>query len=267
MSRLLALLLLASSPWLCNGFSHTNLDQPEGSASFIQKVAHHNIAARGHGMKLTSASNDFLTIHGNGKETAPKKDGIREIEVIAQVVGAVCYFIQICFMIGFAFLYKSKVVDLLPRLEPQQAGSRGSDFKNGLCDCWGDQNLCLHTMCCFPCRTAHTWSVTGAMDYVIAIVLQVLLGPCFICVGIYMRGKVRATVGLEPQCCDDCLKMSFCTLCAIGQEALEVDELSGVNIVCCFNVMRVSDTGAQARQPELAQPLAAAEVTAEPAAA
>lgn len=149
--------------------------------------------------------------------------------------------LQIAVGLIFAFLYKSKVVDKIPRLEPREAGSRGKEFSQALCACWSSGHLCLHVWCCVACRAAHSWAVAGVMDYWPGVVFNF----CCPCLGFCMRTELRKTLGLEPDGFMDCLKWCCCYPCAVGQDALQVDEDSGVVVRCCCQLQ----IGEEASEP------------------
>lgn len=178
---------------------------------------------------------DQLPILGNTSQIKEDQKLLKEHE--AAVMGLQA--IQGLIMLVFAWLYKTKVVNNIPRLETREAGSRGKDFTPPLCACWSNLHLCCHIFCCGPCRAAHSWHVAGAVDYVLGIILQVLLGPCACLVGCYLRGKMRTTIGLESDTFMDFLKWCCCSPCAVGQEAMEIDELSEVNVKCCCQLTQV----------------------------
>lgn len=187
---------------------------------------------------IGNRTNGTLPILGNKTQIKWTK----EMQEKAATVGAIQTLIQVSLMLLFAYFYKSKVVDLIPTLDPIAAGSRGKDFHAGLCACFDDQNLCLHAICCSMCRAAHTYAVAGVLTYLQALALQVVCSPCMCFVGgCFLRPRLRAAVGLEEDGFMDCLKWTCCSVCAIGQEALEVDELSGIKVLCCCNALHVGD--------------------------
>jgi Cys-rich protein (TIGR01571 family) len=48
---------------------------------------------------------------------------------------------------------------------------------------------------------------------------------------IQIRGKVRDTAGIPGGCCEDLLMILFCHLCALVQEAQEVQDPSSMSIM------------------------------------
>merc|ERR1719401_673594 len=135
-------------------------------------------------------------------------------------------------------MYKMKIVDACPVVEgAREPGSKGKDFPKQLCDCCNDRHLCLHICFCTICRSAHTWHVTKILDYWIAVLVQLLCFPCMPCIGgLYLRGKLREHMGLEEDALMDFVKWCFCEPCSIGQEALLIDEESGVRVECCLKL-------------------------------
>jgi Cys-rich protein (TIGR01571 family) len=157
----------------------------------------------------------------------------------SNIITGIINFIEIVIALVFAYLYKTKVVDLCPVMPAATPGSKGKEFKQGLFDCFSNMDICLHSCCCVCCRAAHTWHVTQLMDYWKGIGLFVCCWFCMPCVGgCYMRQKLRVHVGLEEDSCMDCVKYLFCEPCSVAQEALLVDEETGVQVQCCLNLTK-----------------------------
>lgn len=244
MSCIATVVLIASVAPLCHGLQPraggtASLEDPPLQGNFKKKSSPPNLHSESRRSSLPAPA------VGNKTQAQMKaeEDAANE-KVVASVITGVIEILSWIIALVFAVLYKRKVVDQIPKLEPKPAGSRGKDFTPGLFDCFGDLQLCLHVTCCSACRAAHTFSITGAIDYGLSIVLQTCCAPFFCFIGgIWLRPKVRTTLGLEPDGCKDCLLWTFCLPCVVGQEALEVDELSNVNIRCCFNVVpKASET-------------------------
>jgi len=141
----------------------------------------------------------------------------------------------------FAFFYWKKVVKKVPRIPPQP-DSYDDDFGPSLFECCSDLHECLHAACCGTCRNAHTYHVAGIMNYWQALILQLIITNCCSCCCIpccfftYMRVELKHHLGLEASPLKDCLAVACCLPCTVGQQALAVDELGGVDVHCCCNV-------------------------------
>jgi Cys-rich protein (TIGR01571 family) len=191
---------------------------------------------------------------------------VKEASSIGPIIGQL---IQLVIFLVFAYLYNKNIIIGIPTMQ-QKPLSEEKEFPNGLFDCFSNTHLCLHVTCCTPIRMAHNWSVTGFMDFWTAVLLQVLC-PCVMpCIGGCMwRPKVRAVLGLQEDTMMDFIKYCCCCMCcAIGQEALKIDEECGVAVECCL-----TKTGGAATplaeplqtnnaEPPAATPTNAAETTA-----
>jgi len=216
---------------------------------YINSTQHHNrVVASLQQMKKTA---NFLPMMVS--EDVKEKADEDTIKLIANIVGTV---LECVFGLVFAYLYKSKVVDSVPKLVPKEPNSAGKDFEHGLCGCCkgGQGHVCLHTACCWQCRVAHTYEVADVMNYWPTIFLSAFCGCFWPCIGAcYGRKKLRVALGLEEDSCMDAVKYCFCGICAVGEEAMAVDKATGVNVFCCCNVM--TDEQMQAPSNNQAQPL------------
>lgn len=248
-------------------FQKTN-SSPRSSSSTVQKLSRilpvpqekNNVLASSDiiGSKAVSSKRrqDIPILADPAEEKADAKQ-----QKDAMIASSVFSLLKLIIWGVFAVLYKSKVVDSIPVLTPRTADTQGKkDFITGYCECLGSIHVCLHTFCCMQCRTAHTWTVVGALGYWPSIIVQVIL-PCFLpCIGgCWLRPKVRATLGYEADCFMDFLKWLCCPMCAAGQEAIEVDTEAGIAVACCFKQGPIERSPAQDRplvipQPEPASP-------------
>mmetsp|Transcript_11798 Transcript_11798/g.19371 ORF Transcript_11798/g.19371 Transcript_11798/m.19371 type:complete len:382 (+) Transcript_11798:67-1212(+) len=149
--------------------------------------------------------------------------------------------IQMGILIVFAFFYKRYVVDVYPRerlqaLEPEPQTEQKA-LHNPMCACCNDMHLCLHAAFCWPVRAAHTWEVMGIVDYWLGFFASLCCPLCMPCIGgCFWRAKIRKKFGIEENTIGDFLMWLFCTPCAVGQEAMQVDEVSGVTVQCCCKI-------------------------------
>lgn len=171
--------------------------------------------------------------------------------LIDLIIWIVCWLIWIGCSIVFAFMYKSKVVDLIPVMQ-QKAPTGVSDMPFGLFECCSNGGTCLHACCCGACRVGHNVQVAGLMGFWPAACLWTLLEhigfACCLapCLGMYFRSMLRQKLGLAPNCCMDCLSYFFCAPCAIGQDAMAVDFETGVSTSCCCQLNIVAKAPAPA---------------------
>jgi Cys-rich protein (TIGR01571 family) len=181
-----------------------------------------------------------------------EKDGKSKEQLIANAVSTI---IECVIGLVFAYLYKSKVVDGIPKLVAREPNSAGKDFQFGLFGCCSSTHLCLHTCCCWQCRVAHTYQVTDVMDYWPTIFLTGLCGCFMPCIGAcYGRKKLRVVLGLEEDTCMDFVKYCFCSLCAVGEEAMQVDKATSVNVFCCCSVVTDEQMQQAVQDNQSAQP-------------
>lgn len=149
---------------------------------------------------------------------------------------------QIILGLIFAYFYKQKVVDKIQPFPfqpgpPPGGNQRSPYFNSSFFGCIGDLHLCLHVTFCTACRAAHTWQVGAQCGFWNGVFLMGTLGCCFPCIlGPYFRGDLRRTLGLaaDPVC--DIFRYLFCTLCAIGQDAMEIDAKSQLTVKCCCKI-------------------------------
>jgi len=160
----------------------------------------------------------------------------------------------------FAYFYKKKVVDKRQpivdfRMMPGTPIAHG--FRSPLCGCFNDASIFWHAFCCLATRAADThhtaatekfWTVIGLW------ILSLFVGAMFggggsfgqaIAGGlmaIFMTGKraaLRTKLGIAPASFfEDCMLWWCCPLCVVAQEAQEVDNAAGVDVKCCFRLMR-----------------------------
>jgi len=219
-----------------------------------------------------TAPGEDANIHASGDTGQPRLQekgagGARSARNLTELGGDASGSIQLAVWIisgiasiVFAFIYKRNVVDQIPPMQ-QQPNTNG-DFA-GLCDCCSDGPLCLHTWFCSACRAAHSFQVAGLLNYWVAIFLQL---PCFelcsCCIFGYFRGELRKKLGFRNGDAMDYLVSIPCLRpCAIGQEAMSVDKMTGVQVFCCCNLVLKSMKGPTG-QAVVGQPIAAAPVTA-----
>ncbi|XP_062574724.1 uncharacterized protein LOC134236545 isoform X4 [Saccostrea cucullata] len=95
------------------------------------------------------------------------------------------------------------------------------EFSNGLCGCFNNCTLCLITYVA-PCYTAGK-NAEAVGDSCIMVALIYAIFPA---VGAYFaakaRGKIRDQKGIEGSFGGDCLVHLFCPLCALVQDAQEI---------------------------------------------
>merc|ERR1719265_1305996 len=60
--------------------------------------------------------------------------------------------------------------------------------------------------------------------------------PAFFLAGLMWRKQLRKALGFTEGGAADCLFWVFCSGCAAGQEAIEVDRLTGADVKCCLNL-------------------------------
>jgi Cys-rich protein (TIGR01571 family) len=162
--------------------------------------------------------------------------------------------LHLVIVIVFAVCYNSWVVREVGVLQ-QRPMNTLTDFTQGLCSCWGNFHMCLHTVCCLPCRAAHTWNGAQLCEFWPSIFLQCMAGmtgaPCCVhlCIFTYYRMKLKEKLGIQPNMVLDCLVSCCCPCCSIAQEAMAIDEELGVAVECCCKVVPTGVSASDALIP------------------
>lgn len=191
--------------------------------------------------RLQSASNTRMArVFGGGGEGGGGG-------VVNLIIRLVFWLIWMGCSLVFAFVYKSKVVDMIPPLQPKAMGT-SKDFISTLFQCCSNGSLCMHAWCCLPCRAGHTFQVAGVASYWVVVLVLELLPGCGCIFGFLWRQQLREKLGLQPDGCCDFVKWCCCTACAVGQEALDVDQAVGVDVACCCN-LQMTPQAAMVGQP------------------
>lgn len=172
--------------------------------------------------------------------------------VISSLLSCVCLSI-------FASQYKTRVFDRKPGLPNPVAEVHkciGSEFKFGICDCFGDCQVLWHTCCCYPTRLADTYATAGILSYweIFRLAMGLLLlsflismfasqqigsiagNAIFALVFSRYRGNLRERLGGTGTTPMDFFCLWCCSGCAMVQEARQIDAAAGVHTSCCFNL-------------------------------
>lgn len=161
-------------------------------------------------------------------------------------VGAT-HLIQVIIAVTFACMYKHRVVDQVTnKLKEHRPTTGHDDFGIGLFDCLWDFNYCLMVCACPEVRQAHTNEVAGVCGFWHSIMLMIFgsiclapcCGPC--CINVYFRMHLKDMLGLEDHCINDFCVALFCWPCAVGQQAMAIDDQLGYHVKCCCNLQKVS---------------------------
>jgi len=99
------------------------------------------------------------------------------------------------------------------------------EFKNGLCGCFADCNICICTYFC-PCYVVGKTAEKVGESCMGCALIYLFVPLAQLVVPIIIRGKVREQKGIDGGVCGDCLVMSCLPCCGIIQSAQEVDALS-----------------------------------------
>ncbi|OHT01464.1 hypothetical protein TRFO_31736 [Tritrichomonas foetus] len=100
-----------------------------------------------------------------------------------------------------------------------------SDFSTGLCDCFSDCGVCIYVTCCIECAVADNWARSRREDCSLCHLIA-FSHP------VWTRDNIRMMLGQrEKQYAGDCLVYTFCTPCAVCQDARELkNNRNGNNI-------------------------------------
>ncbi|CAK0871970.1 unnamed protein product [Prorocentrum cordatum] len=114
-----------------------------------------------------------------------------------------------------------------------------SQWKDGLCDCFDEPEICFWACCCPAIRWADTVDLGGLVPFwvALAIYLGLSVGSAFLgeallwaalavaCAG--FRQEMRRKFGMSQSgrtYAEDCLLYCCCSCCAIAQEARHIEE-------------------------------------------
>jgi Cys-rich protein (TIGR01571 family) len=101
----------------------------------------------------------------------------------------------------------------------------GAEWSHGLCGCFDNLTVCIITYLA-PCVTfGKNAEAMGENCLLYGLVYLVPLVDIFCAASI--RGKIREQKGIEGSFIGDCLAHCFCPLCALSQDAQEVNSFGG----------------------------------------
>jgi len=158
----------------------------------------------------------------------------------------------------FAKKYKEHVMDRKPQLQdvPEVWKAVGPDFRFGICDCFSDWDILLHTCCCTYARIADTYASAGLLSFWNTVMICIGISVARLLVGLIIgdqlsgalfavifagvlsnyRGMLRVRLGGEGCTVMDFICLCCCPLCALCQEARQIDGAIGVRTSCCCNL-------------------------------
>jgi len=193
--------------------------------------------------------------------------------------------------IVFACVYKCKVTDRRKRLQnPSNKSLEILAPHNIFSCCCHDLNLCMTVICCFPLRAADNFKtglVTGfwsvfffvSMSELIALSIESVLMVLYpdtdvtsrsamalgVTIGIMVllalwfadtRQKMRRRFGGSgSEVCSDFICYFFCTACAVAQDAMLLDEATGMVVHCCCQLGRPAEPVRNDPQAAAAKPM------------
>lgn len=171
----------------------------------------------------------------------------------------ISHLIQATVAIAFACIYKSRVVDSVQGLTEHRPMTGRDDFEVGLFDCFQDINYCLMVCFCPEVRQAHTNEVGGICGFYTSLFFMIFgriclapcCGPC--CINVYFRMHLKDMMGIEDHLINDFCIALWCWPCAVGQQAISIDEYLGYSVQCCCK--KVKHTVREHSRPEDVQQL------------
>merc|ERR1712244_3080 len=102
-----------------------------------------------------------------------------------------------------------------------------AQWKHGLFGCFDDIKVCCWTYA-IPCYVHGKNAETVEEGSCLKCGLAMCVPGLNLYARVKVRGMIREKAGIEGSCCDDLLKVWFCHVCALTQEANEVDSLGPV---------------------------------------
>jgi len=159
----------------------------------------------------------------------------------------VAYIVLGLFCATYAWFYKMHVVDHIQPMPPQEATGE-DDFEPGICACIGDICMCTHLLlpCCMYVRQAHTNEVTGICGFWPTFWAYFLtgfccgVGPC--CLTVFFRMRLKEHMGVEDHVLNDLCLAWLCATCAVGQQAMAVDQKLGYEVELCCELKWTEET-------------------------
>mmetsp|Transcript_41417 Transcript_41417/g.81871 ORF Transcript_41417/g.81871 Transcript_41417/m.81871 type:complete len:273 (+) Transcript_41417:52-870(+) len=165
-------------------------------------------------------------------------------------------------------IYKAKVTDRRREFNVLNPGKDPyDDFEKGLCDCWSAFPICIMVCCCTQMRLADTLHSTRIVNFWLTFVLLLIVLPlvlwAIMALGVFLaasidsqapmyilpfvpalliaalfakwRSEFRKKLGMsEGHFGKDFLfQLLGCGPCMMGQDALELDERTGVETKMC----------------------------------
>lgn len=163
-------------------------------------------------------------------------------------VGGGSALLQLLITLCLSCVYKQWVVDPMgkfPEVAPSAPPEGYDDFAFGLCDCITNPHMCLFICCCSPLRIAHSNEIAGICNgfwvtllswFCCTAFCSQCLGP--LCLSYYFRYALKVKMGINTSFMDCIMAVCPCTAaCAIGQQALQVDDAMGFKYQCCFKAV------------------------------
>jgi Cys-rich protein (TIGR01571 family) len=114
----------------------------------------------------------------------------------------------------------------------------GSDFSNGICECYKDKWVCAQTLLCPMVRIAHTNAVSGVCPFWESLWcwcccawLTVNIGP--VCLLVWWRLRLKNIMRLEENAMTDFCATMFCPLLSVAQMSSAADNALGYQVTGC----------------------------------
>ena len=97
-----------------------------------------------------------------------------------------------------------------------------AQWQHGLCGCFDNCGLCILSFLCPWFQLGRNASAVGESCFFYSMLACCGLG---ICAGVMVRSKIRERKGIGGDTIGDCMAYLCLPLCAIAQEAQEVQDL------------------------------------------
>lgn len=154
-------------------------------------------------------------------------------------------------MLGYAYIYKSKVVEEYPRrgagvIEERSVLEREAyrEPRFGLFAIFSEPATALWAFFCTPVLAAKNYQVGEVSDFWTSCMILgcALYSPCCCFAAIFhaiSSGKLKRNLRLRSSFVNDCILGLCCLPCEVGRESLEVDTEEYVEVRCPFQVKDV----------------------------
>ncbi|WAQ98678.1 PCR3-like protein [Mya arenaria] len=104
---------------------------------------------------------------------------------------------------------------------------QSSEWAHGLCSCFDDLGVCIIAYLA-PCVLFGQSAEKMGEGRCVVCGLVYFIPILNLIEAVIVRGKIREQSGIDGTTCHDCLTIAFCPLCALVQEAMEIEKTPAI---------------------------------------